>query len=118
MTQKMRLVLLIGLFIAVNSSAQNPTKQPDIDTSFTDVDYDELFNELDLLRDSLTTPRNFGLFNVAVGYNYFNYQAKESYLLVSNKKLTYSPTLSYFLKNGLGISINTIVINDGEKLNP
>jgi hypothetical protein len=118
MTGKMRLVLLLGLFIAITSSAQKPSKQPDIDTSFSDLDYDELFNELDLLLDSLTAPRSFALFNIAVGYNYFNYQAKESYLLEASKKLTYSPTLSYFFKNGLGVSANTIVVNDGQKLNP
>jgi hypothetical protein len=118
MTRKMRLVLLLGLFIAINCSAQKPAKQPDIDTSFSDLDYDDLFNELDLLLDSLTKPRSFGLFNMAVGYSYFNYESKESYLLVSDKKLAYSPTLSYFFKNGLGASLNTIVVNDGQKLNP
>jgi hypothetical protein len=117
MSGKMCLALLLGVFITISSSAQKPTKQPDIDTSFTDVDYDELFNELDLLLDSLTAPRSFGLFNLGVGFNYFNYQSKESYLLEASKKLTYSPTLSYFLRNGLGISANTIVVNDGENLN-
>jgi hypothetical protein len=118
MTGKMRLVLLLGFFIAMTSSAQQPSKPSDIDTSFADLDYDDLFNEFDLLLDSLTAPRSFALFNIAVGYNYFNYQAKESYLLEASKKLTYSPTLSYFFKNGLGISANTVVVNDGQKLNP
>lgn len=118
MIRKLHLVFLFVLFITINSSAQKPAKQPDIDTSFTEVDYDELFNELDLLLDSLTAPRSFGLFNVAIGYNYFYYQAKESYLSEASKKLTYSPTLSYFFKNGLGISVNSIVVNDGQKLNP
>jgi hypothetical protein len=118
MTGKMRLVLLLVLFIAMTSSAQKPSKEPDIDTSFLDLDYDDLFNELDLLLDSITAPRSFGLFNIAVAYNYFNYQAKESYTLTARKKLTYSPTLAYFLKNGLGVSVNSIVVNDGEKLNP
>lgn len=118
MTGKMRLVLLITLFVGITSSAQERPKQPDIDTSFADVDYDELFNELDLLLDSLTAPRSFALFNIAAGYNYFNYQTKESYLLEASKKLTYSPSLSYFFKNGLGIGANTVVVNDGQKLNP
>jgi hypothetical protein len=118
MTGKMRLVLLLVLFIAMTSSAQKPSKQPDIDTSFLDIDYDDLFNELDLLLDSITAPRSFGLFNIAVAYNYFNYQAKESYTLTARKKLTYSPTLAYFLRNGLGVSVNSIVVHDGEKLNP
>ena len=112
------MVLLLGLFIAISSSAQKPEKQPAIDTSFTDLDYDDLFNELDLLLDSLTRPRNFGLFNIAAGYSYFNYESKESYLLTADKKLTYSPTLSYFFKSGFGASVNAIVVNDGQKLNP
>ena len=118
MTGKMRLVFLLVFFMGVNSFAQKPQKQYDIDTSFTDLDYDQLFNELDLLLDSLTAPRSFGLFNIAVGYNYFNYQSNESYLLQSSKKLNYSPSLSYFFKNGLGVSVNSIIVNDGEKLNP
>jgi hypothetical protein len=118
MAGKIRLILLVALFVATTSSAQQPSKQHDIDTSFADLDYDELFNELDLLLDSLTAPRSFALFNIAAGSNYFNYQVKESYLLEASKKLTYSPTLSYFFKNGLGISANTIVVNDGQKLDP
>lgn len=118
MAGKIRLILLVALFVATTSSAQQPSKQHDIDTSFADLDYDELFNELDLLLDSLTAPRSFALFNIAAGNNYFNYQAKGSYLLEASKKLTFSPTLSYFFKNGLGISANTIVVNDGQKLNP
>jgi hypothetical protein len=118
MTGKMRLVILVALFVATTSSAQQPSKQHDIDTSFADLDYDDLFNELGLLLDSLTAPRSFALFNIAVSNSYFNYQTKESYLLEANRKLTYSPALSYFFKNGLGISANTIVVNDGQKLNP
>lgn len=112
------MVLLFGLFIAITSTAQKPAKQPVIDTSFTDVDYDELFNELDLLLDSLTAPRNFGLFNIGVGNNYFSYESKSSYLLATTRKMTYSPSLSYYFKSGLGISGNSIVLNDGVNLNP
>jgi hypothetical protein len=118
MTGKMRLVSLMLLLIAMASSAQKPTKQTDIDTSFADVDYDELFNELDLLLDSLTAPRNFALFNIGVGNNYFNYQSKSSYLLEPTKRLTYSPSLAYYSKTGLGISATSVIVNDGVNLNP
>jgi hypothetical protein len=118
MTRKMRLFLLVGLFAGFTSSAQKPAKAIDIDTSFADLDYDELFNELDLLLDSLTAPRNFGLFNLGVGYNYFNYESKSSYLLEPSKKLTYSPSLAYFSKTGLGISASSVIVHDGENLNP
>jgi hypothetical protein len=118
MTGKMRLVLLIGLFMALGSSAQKPTKQPAIDTSFSDINYDDLFNELDLLLDSLTEPRNFGLFNIAAGYNWFSSESKETYSIQSRKRFTLLPTLSYFFKNGLGVSASSVIVNDGEKINP
>lgn len=115
----MRLVFLFGLFfIAIASFAQKPAKPVDIDTSFSDVDYEDLFNELDQLLDSLTAPRSFTLFNIAAGYNYFNYASKESYLLEASKRMTYSPSLGYYSKTGLGITANTIIVNDGVHLNP
>lgn len=115
----MRLVFLFGLFfMAIASFAQKPAKPVDIDTSFADVDYDDLFNELDQLLDSLTAPRSFTLFNIAAGYNYFNYASKESYLLEASKRMTYSPSLGYYSKTGLGITANTIIVNDGVHLNP
>ena len=118
MTGKMRLVLLLVLFIAVHSSAQKPAKDVNIDSSFTALDYEELFNELDLLLDSLTEPRSFGLFNIAAGYNYYSSESKESLLIQTRKRLTYLPSLSYFFKNGLGISGSSIIVNDGQKVNP
>ena len=81
MTGKKRLVLLLGCFIAITSSAQKPAKQYNIDSSFADLDYDELFSDLDFLIDSLTEPRSFGLFNIAAGYNYFSSESKESLLI-------------------------------------
>jgi hypothetical protein len=118
MTGKMRLVSLLVLFLAMTSSAQKPSKQTDIDTSFSDIDYDDLFNELDLLLDSLTAPRSFAMFNIGIGNNYFNYQSKSSYLLETSKRLTYSPSLAYYSKTGLGISATSVVVNDGKNLNP
>lgn len=114
----MRLVSLLVLFLAMTSSAQKPSKQTDIDTSFSDIDYDDLFNELDLLLDSLTAPRSFAMFNIGIGNNYFNYQSKSSYLLETSKRLTYSPSLAYYSKTGLGISATSVVVNDGKNLNP
>jgi hypothetical protein len=118
MTGKMRLVLFVGLLMAVTSSAQKPAKQPVIDTSFSDVDYDDLFNEFDLLLDSLTQPRNFGFFNIAAGYNWFSSESKETFSIQSRKRFTFLPTLSYYFKNGLGVSASSVVVNDGQKINP
>jgi hypothetical protein len=118
MIRKMHLLFLLGLSLAGVAHAQKPVKQADMDSSFADMDYEDLFNELDALLDSLTAPRNFTLFNIGVGNNFFNYQSKSSYLLESARKMTYSPSLSYFSKNGLGISGSAVIVNDGMHINP
>lgn len=116
MIGKKRFFFVLALLASLVSSAQKPAKETDIDTAYTD--YDFLFNELDALLDSLMAPRNFTLFNVGIGSGYFNYQSKSSYILETSKKLTYSPSLSYFSKSGLGIGGTVVVVNDGQKLNP
>lgn len=117
MIRKINLSILFSLLLANAAIAQKPAKQqPAIDTSFTD--YDILFNELDALLDSLTAPRNFALFNIGIGNSYFDYESKSSYLLQTQKKLTYTPTLAFFSKTGLGISGTAIILHDGQKINP
>lgn len=122
MTRKILLLVLAGLLVSVTSFAQRPEKQKNIDSSLADLgnfeDYEDLFNELDKLLDSLTAPRNFILFNVALGSNVFNYSSKNSYLLEPTRRLTYSPTLAYYSRSGFGIGASTVVINDGVNMNP
>lgn len=114
----MRLVLMLVLLLGLTASAQKPEKHATVDTTFEDLDYDDLFNELDKLLDSLTAPRNFVMFNIGVGNNYFNYESKSSYTVEARKKITYAPTLSYFSKTGLGISATSVIVDDGVNLNP
>lgn len=115
----MRLFILIGFFITLRSAAQEPVKQPPVtDTSFLEEDYDILFNELDALLDSLTKPRNFSLFNIGVGNSYFNFESKENFQMESQRKLTITPSYSFFSKSGLGFNATAIMVNDGNKLNP
>lgn len=118
MTRKIPLFWLLGLLLCFSSLAQKPAKQPDIDTSFSDMDYEELFNELDLLLDSLTAPRSFGMFTIGVGNGYFDYQSKSTYLPEAIKKIAYSPSLAWYSKTGLGISASTDIIHDGVHVNP
>ena len=115
---KMRLIVLSLLMITVDASAQMPEKKPAIDTTFNDEDYDLLFNDLDKLLDSLTTPRSFVMFNIGIGNSYFNYETKSGFALQSSNQVTYAPSFSYFSKTGLGISATSIVMNDGMKWNP
>jgi len=111
-------IILLCLFLGGGvASAQDSIKnRMAIDTS--SLDYDALFNELDGLLDSLSAPRNFALLNLGVGTGYYDYESKSSYLLQSYRKLTYAPSLGYYSKTGLGLSVTAMVVNDGRNINP
>ena len=110
------LLFLVCCWFSVSCVAQEPAKNNAIDTSFTD--YESLFSELDLLLDSLMTPRNFVLLNVGMTSGYYYYESKEDNSVRSLRKWVYTPTLAFFSKSGLGISGGASIINDGGKFNP
>ena len=80
--------------------------------------YDNLLNELDIFLDSMTSSRNMLLINIGAGYNYLNYQSTSSQLLTADKKITYSPSIGFFHKNGLGIDAWAAIIKDGQSFIP
>src|SRR2546423_13071251 len=115
--RRINLLMMFGLFLAITANAQKPVKKAAaIDTAL--IDYDVLFNELDALLDSLIAPRSFTMFDLGIGNRYFNYGSKSSYLLEASKKITYTPSMAYFDKSGLGIGVTAVVINDGKHINP
>ena len=114
---KMRLLFSFGLVITMTCAAQKPDKKNDMDTSFLE-DYDLIFNELDALLDSLTAPRDFTLFNIGVGNSFLNYQSKSSYILETTRKISYTPSLAFYSRTGLGINGTAVIVHDGEKINP
>ena len=116
MYRSLFLFILSAFLVRGKAIAQDSVMQVQTDTSF--IDYDELFNELDALLDSLASPRNFVLINMGIGKSYFNYESKSSYLLETYKKFTYNPSVAFFAKSGLGISGSAIIVNDGVNLNP
>ncbi len=85
-----------------------------IDTS---IDYDELFRDFDAFMDSILTPRSYFLSSLSLAKGYYNFESKSSSLITSSKKLTYTPTLGYYHKGGLGITATGYVINDEKNLN-
>ncbi len=85
-----------------------------IDTS---IDYDELFRDFDAFMDSILTPRSYFLSSLSLAKGYYNFESKSSSLITSSKKLTYSPTLGYYHKGGLGITATGYVVNDEKNLN-
>src|SRR3569833_158725 len=117
MLKKIIFAFILSFLISGFASAQKPEKQqPAIDTSYTD--YDALFSEMDAFLDSILAPRNFTLINLGATTAYFNYVSKESNLLTTNKKFLYTPSISYFLKSGLGVSAAANIVNDGQQINP
>lgn len=113
--------LLLPLFVIclltfTTASAQQQEDSLAIDTSF--VDYDELFSELDLLMDSLLRPRSFTVANLAVGNGFFNYTSEKDFNSETRSKFTYSPTIGYYNRTGLGVSAGASLVHDGTAINP
>ncbi|WP_121355184.1 hypothetical protein [Flavisolibacter nicotianae] len=80
-------------------------------------DYDEIFSELDALLDSLTTPRNFSLINISVGNSYFTYVGGDG-TTQTKRQFTYSPSVGFFAKGGLGLSAATTLVDNGRSFSP
>ena len=74
--------------------------------------YNDLFNELDGFLDSITTPKNMWLISIGAGNSFFNYQSPSSQLLQADKKITYSPSIGFFHKNGLGINLSSAIVKE------
>lgn len=102
--------LVLCCFFVLNVHAQKEKNK--------DIDYDELFSELDAFLDSLTAPRNMFIVNVGVSTGFFNYHNQSSTQLITNNKLVISPSAGYFHKSGLGLTAGATAIKYGDGLNP
>ena len=94
------------------------------DTSMTlsidsSLDYDELFNELDLFLDSILAPRSYTLLSLSAGQGYFNYAVRtlRGPAIKQVKKVIWSPTVGYYDKSGLGITLTSYIVNEMERMN-
>ncbi len=111
-------LLLPAAAFSQNSSADSvivPGKDlPVLDTT---IDYDELFQDFDAFMDSILSPHNYFLTSLTASRGFYNFESKTGALLETSKKLTYSPTLGYYSKTGLGITANGLMVDDGTKMN-
>jgi hypothetical protein len=80
--------------------------------------YDDLFSDMANFLDSITAPRTFLLAEVGISQAFFNYEQTGTYELQAKRQLTYTPSIGYFHKSGLGINLSATIVHDGEKLNP
>ena len=79
--------------------------------------YDDLFNELEDFLDSITAPKNMLMVSIGAGNNFFNVQSKTDRKITPERKITYSPSVGFFHKNGLGINTSASVIKEVEGFN-
>lgn len=87
---------------------------PAIDTS---INYDELFSDFDAFMDSILSPHSYFLGSLSLSKGYFNYENKSSSQVQTMKKFSWSPTLGYYHKSGLGFTATGSIVNDQNKMN-
>lgn len=89
----------------------------DIFLSDTTLDYDLLLRDLDAFLDSILSPNSYYLANLSIARGYFNFDRKSSSTLQTEKKLTYSPSIGYYDKSGIGVTATGYMVNDDVNMN-
>ncbi|MBL7744218.1 MAG: hypothetical protein JNN00_12140 [Chitinophagaceae bacterium] len=83
----------------------------------TSINYDELMDEFDLFLDSLLAPRSYFLANLSVSQGYFNFIKRNPLRIEVTEKNVYTPSVGYYSKSGLGITVAGNIVNDSQRLN-
>jgi hypothetical protein len=109
-------ITALSFCLANVCSAQKEKHPPAVDTTFSN--YDELFNELDLLLDSLAEPQNVTLFNLSAGPSFLSYETRNASQPISQQKINISPSLGFFHRSGLGVTGGATIIRDSSGINP
>lgn len=108
-----RIVCIVG-FIVITCSVSAQQEEPAIDST---AYYEDLFSELEDFLDSITAPRTMTIVNVGASNKFLNYASSEDFQLQATRKLTITPSVGYYNKNGLGVSAAGIMLNDENKIN-
>ncbi|HEX2536358.1 MAG TPA: hypothetical protein VHK69_21600, partial [Chitinophagaceae bacterium] len=90
--------------------------EPAVDSSLL-ADYDFLFSELDAFLDSLLTPRTYTLVSAGGGMGSYNYSVPGTTKTEVRRQLTLTPSLGYFHKSGLGLSVTGAVLYGDRRFN-
>jgi hypothetical protein len=86
----------------------------DLDTT---LNYEDLFQDFDAFMDSILSPHSYFLGSLSLGKGYFNFENKGSSTIQTTQKITYSPTLGYYHKSGIGFTALGYIVNDETNLN-
>ena len=107
----------IAAYAQSNSADSVIAPQKEITVIDTSINYDELFRDFDAFMDSILSPDSYFLASLSLGKSYYNFQTKNSSVIEPSKKITYSPTLGYYHKSGLGLTTTGYIVNDEKNLN-
>jgi hypothetical protein len=114
--KKLFIFLSIGLLAQVVKAQKEPeSKDAAINA---EIDYEELFSELDSFLDSLLKPRSYTVINVGAGSNFFDYTSGQEASAKSKRQLVLSPSVGYYDKSGFGITAVANIVNEKSKLTP
>ena len=83
----------------------------------TTIDYDDLFQDFEAFMDSILTPQSYFMPSLSIGRGYFNFTSKQSELLETTPRLTYSPMMTWYHKGGLGLTLTGYMVHDQQNLN-
>lgn len=83
----------------------------------TTLDYEALFQDFDAFMDSILSPHSYFMGSLSVGKGFFNFERKGTSSIETSQRLTYSPTLSYYSKEGLGFTSTGYIVNDETDMN-
>ena len=109
-------LFLFLLFCAGRAAAQAPpAAKPVVDSL---AYYDALFDDMAEFLDSILAPRTFLLADVGASSAWFNYLKAGAIDLEPRRQLTWTPSLGYYHKNGLGLMLTTTFVSDSARLKP
>lgn len=115
-------MLAFMLLVATAYTQSNPADSSilpikDIPVLDTTLNYEELFQDFDAFMDSILSPHSYFLANLSMSKAYYNFERKNTSAIEASKKLTYSPTVGYYHKNGLGITATGYIVDDEVNMN-
>lgn len=111
------LLPVTSVFSQVNPGDTSRVPQKDIPVLDTTINYDELFQDFDAFMDSILSPHSYFLASLSFNKGYYNFVQKSNELIETRQKLTYSPTLGFYHKGGLGITGSGYALDDGTTMN-
>lgn len=72
---------------------------------------------MDAILEGMATPKNFFSAAIGTGTGFFNYKSTSGEIFQTEKKLLFSPTLSYIHKSGFGITTTAYAVSQKDGIN-